>query len=308
MIQGRTVLSALLEVVIPVFVIAGIGFVYAAKNPFPVSVVTDMIIYVTAPCLVFNALSSGDKLTLDAARTPLSAVLVIFGGVGLALLVRRWIPPFRSIHRGAVALPAAFMNSGNLGLPMAQLAMGQPGFEVAMLFFVTFCVLLLTVGVTLAAGRAAGGVLFRFPLLYATILGLLVNQLQLSLPKTVTIPVDMLAQTVVPMMLIALGARLRSMMEHQRMKFPIGLVVGIVALRFVGGVLIALLVNALLGNQGYVRNVTLLSGCLPSGVMNFAFVEKFADDPYASAIVSAAIALSTLVAVLVLPVWVMLVR
>ena len=301
-------LSALLEVVIPVFAIAGVGFIYASRRSFPVHVITDLIIYVTGPCLVFDALQRAEPLTFDAARAPLSAVLVISAGVGWAFLARRLSPDLRRLPLGAVALPVAFMNAGNLGLPMAQLSLGQPGLEVAMLFFVTFNVLMFSVGVALASGGNPLPVLLRLPLLHATILGLVANQLDLEVPKVVSIPVSTLAQMVIPSMLLALGARLRSLAGQSGQRPPVRLVLMLVALRTGGGIISALIVNALIPNHDIVGDITLLGGFLPPAVMTFALTEKYGKDPYASAVVSAAIAVGTAFALLSLPIWVLMVK
>ena len=307
--HGQEVLSALLDVVIPVFAIAAIGFVYASRKAFPVHVITDLIIHVTGACLIFDALSSADRLTFDAARVPLSAALVILGCIGLALFAHRFVPALRALPRGAVVLPAAFMNAANLGLPMAKLTLGAPGLEAAMLVFVTFNILLLSVGVGFIAGQSALKVVLTLPILHAAWLGILANQLELSIPVTLKVPIHMLGQTVIPTMLLALGARLRGLLVTHRGRFsslqPVFLIVGI---RLFGGIGMATLVNFALGNEGVVRSVTLLSGFLPSAVMSFALVEKYGNDEHASSVVSASIAFGTGIAVLTLPVWVMLVR
>ena len=297
-------LTPLLEVVLPVFAVAGVGFWYAGYKPFPVGAVTDLIIHVTAACLVFEALAGAEPFALSAARAPASAALLILGGVAAGFVAHRFVPALRSLPRGAVVLPSAFMNAGNLGLPLMKLAYGDPGLETQMLFFVTFAALQYSLGIALVRGRGGWQEVFRLPLIYAAGLGLAFNQLGWRLPTALSVPVHLLAQTVIPLMLLSLGARVRTLVGRDggAGRSVMGQVALIAALRMGVGLGVGLLVNLLLGNTGLVAKVTLLTSCLPPAVMNFALVEKYGDDATAAAVVSGAIAAGTVLAVAVLPV------
>lgn len=302
-------LQALLDVVIPVFAVAGLGFLYAGRRDFPVAAMTDLIVHLTGACLVLDALSTADRLSLDTLRVPASAVLVVVGGTAVAALAHRLLPPLRSLPVGAVVLPAAFMNAGNMGLPVAQLAFGRPGLEVATLFFVSTAALMYSMGVSIMAGRGGTKVALRLPLLHAAWIGILLNQLEVRLPNVVFIPIHLLGQTVVPLMLLALGARLRELLVSGPWReLPWLSILLLTALRTGGGVSLGLAANALLGNEGVVGHIIFLSGFYPPAVMNFALVEKYGEDPRASAAVSGAIALGAGLALLTLPYAVSLVR
>ena len=296
-------LTPLLDVVLPVFAVAGVGFWYAGYKPFPVGAVTDLIIHVTAACLVFEALAGADTFALSAARAPASAALLILGGIIAGLVAHRVVPQLRVLPRGAVVLPAAFMNAGNLGLPLMKLAYGEPGLETQMLFFVTFAAFQYSVGIALVRGRGGLQEVFRLPLVYAAVLGLVFNQTGWRLPTAIAVPVHLLAQTVIPLMLLSLGARVRTLVGGTAGRAAVGQIAMIAVLRMGVGLLMGLGVNLLLGNEGLVAKVTLLTASLPPAVMNFALVEKYGgDDPAGAAVVSGAIAAGTILAVVVLPV------
>lgn len=294
-------LDALLEVVIPVFAVAAAGFVYAGRRDLPLAALTDMIIHLTGACLVFDALTRAEPLSFDAAKVPLGAAMVMGGGVLLAGGVRRLVPGLRTLSWGAVAMPAAFMNAGNLGLPLTRLAFGDEGFRLGMLYFITMSSLMYSVGVGMVSGQGGVKTALRLPLLHAALLGVAFNLMGWGLPRMVEVPVHMLGQTVVPMMLLSLGGRLRSLLGERSQAFPWGPVLTLTVLRMGGGALLGWAVNALLGNQGDTARVVLLVSMLPPAVMNFAVVEKFGGDPKASAVVSGTIAVATALAVLVLP-------
>lgn len=301
-------LDALLEVVIPVFTVAAVGFVYAGKKPLPVGEITDLILHVTGACLVLDALSTADRLSLEAVRVPVSAVLVVVGALGLAAAARRVVAPLASLSLGAAALTTAFMNAGNLGLPLTRLALGEEGFRLGMLYFVTMSALMNSVGIGLMAGGNGVKVALRMPLLHATVVGLALNLLGVHLPRALAVPIHMLGQTVIPLMLLSLGGRLRSLVDGSTGDFPWAAIVTLSLLRLAGGLGLGLVVNGLLGNTGTTAQVVLLVSGLPPAVMSFAIVEKFGRDARDPAVVSGAIAVATAVSSVTLPFVIDLVR
>lgn len=306
--MDRGVLEALLDVVVPVFAVAGPGFVYASRKSFPVGAVTDLIIHLTGACLVLDSLGNATRLSLAEASVPLVAVLLIGGGLSLGFSAHRLLPPLRGLPVRAVMLPVAFMNAGNLALPVAHLAFGDRGLEVGMLYFVCMATMLNSLGVSIIAGDGGAKVALRLPLLHAAWVGLVLNQLQVGLPQAVAVPVHMLGQTVVPMMLLSLGARLYGLFGTGHLRdLPWGPIALLVLLRMGGGLAIAVVVVEIMGCSGAVAQVAWLLGLMPPAVMVFALVEKFGGDPRASAIVSGSVAAGTVLAVVILPmaIWVM---
>ena len=293
-------LDALLEVVLPVFIVAGAGFVYAGHKDLPIAGMTDLILHLTGACLVFDALSTAEPFGLDAARVPASAALVILGGALLAALARRLVPGLSAMSAGAVVLPVAFMNAGNLGLPLVTLAFGQEGLQLGMLYFVTSAFLMYSVGIGVVAGPGGAWAGLKLPLVHGAALGLAVNQLELTVPETIARPIHLLGLTVVPLMLLSLGGRLRTLITDRR-GLPLAAIAGLVLLRMGGGFLLALAANAVLGNRGMPARVVALVGMLPPAVMNFMLVEKFGGRERDSAAVSGAIAVGTALALVVLP-------
>jgi predicted permease len=69
------------------------------------------------------------------------AIAVLFGGIliifaAVGLIIRLYFFFFRFSSRG-FALPSLFMNAGNMGIPLALFAFGQPGLQRATLMFVS---------------------------------------------------------------------------------------------------------------------------------------------------------------------------
>ncbi len=297
-------LQALLDVVVPVFAVALVGYLYAGRRGFPITEATDLIIYVAGACLVFDSLAKAPELDLSALRVPVAAAALALGGVALAGAARRLLAPLRALSFGAVALPVAFVNAGNLGLPLARLALGEEGFQAMLLVFVVFSAFHNSLGVALMNGRGGIGQAARLPLVYAALAGVAANLSGVSLPRMLDVPVAMIAQLVIPLMLLALGARMRTLLPSGplRVRVAPAPIVLLPALRIGGGLALAAALNWIMGNSGLSAQVVLLTGALPSAVMNFALVEKFGRDESEVATVSAAIMAGTLASIVVLPV------
>lgn len=114
-------LGALLNIVIPVFAVVGLGALYGRLRPEAVlGYVNRANIELFTPALVFSALvkyplALGEHLPLIAA----GALVILLPGLLLALL------RLKGIERAALILPAMFRNTGNLGIPLMVLAFGE---------------------------------------------------------------------------------------------------------------------------------------------------------------------------------------
>ena len=104
---------------------------------------------------------------------------------------------------------------------------------------------------------------------------------------------ELLGQAAVPLMVLALGVRMRTV----RLRRP-GPAVAAVALRMVPGLLVAVAWTSAFGMTGAERGVVLVTGVLPSAVMNFVLAEAAGEQGEE---VAAAILIGTAAAVVVVP-------
>jgi hypothetical protein len=259
-----------LSPVIPVFLLIAVGFLFAHWKKITLTSVTEIIVYLGTPSLVFGSLASKPLYAADIAVL-LSGILILFSLVGL--LIRLYFLAFRFSSRG-FALPALFMNAGNMGIPLALFAFGQPGFQRATLMFVIITFLQYSLGIYILNGRGNWTEIFRLPLIYAALAGLAVNLTQIRIPELLMQPVTMLGQATIPIMLITLGYRL-----YQFESVQWGHAVGGALVRIVGGFSAANVAVYLIGAEGVNRQVLLLYGSLPAAVINFVLTEKYRQDP-----------------------------
>src|SRR5439155_25359836 len=95
--------------------------------------------------------------------------------------------------RAVFALSATTPNVGNMGLPVALLAFGQHGLQIAVMNFVAGSMLVNSAGIAIAS--LAGGsrsqawlAPLRYPSLYAALAGIIVNVTNVKLPVAIEAP------------------------------------------------------------------------------------------------------------------------
>ena len=276
--------------VIPVFLLIAAGFAFAHWKKINLTSVTEIIVYLGTPSLVFSSLAGKPLFATDIAVLS-AGILLIFAIVGFFIRLYFLVSGFSS--RG-FALPTLFMNAGNMGIPLALFAFGQAGLQRATLMFVVITFLQFSLGIYILTGRGNWTEIFRLPLIYAALAGLSVNLAQISLPEVLLRPIIMLGQATIPIMLISLGYRL-----HEVESLQWGHALGGALARIGGGFAAANVAVHLIGAEGVNRQVLLLYGALPAAVVNFVLTEKYRQDP---ALAASIVVISTFISIFTIPV------
>lgn len=280
--------ATILQVIFPVFAIVLVGYLYGRRHRPAMEVANRLNMDLFIPALLFSALSGKGFELHNQGKLVLAGVLVVLLPGLAAPFVGRWLGyPFKT-----VAPPLMFNNSGNMGLPLALLAFGEPGFQVAVVLFMVENFLHFSVGVLIMEHRAHWKLLVQ-PLFLGASLGILVNLTGLQVPATVAQPIAMLGDIAIPLMLIALGVRLN---EVDLSEWRAGLV-GALA-RPLLGIAGGLLVIAAVPLSPLQQQGLLLFTALPPAVLNFLFAERYRQDPQ---IVAAIVLIGNLASLLAIP-------
>jgi len=190
--------------------------------------------------------------------------------------------------------PMMFNNSGNMGLPLAVFAFGEEALPAAMVLFLVENTLHFTVGNAILTRRIHPVALLRMPMLLATLAGILVSGLQITIPQPLHAAIDLLGQVAIPLMLFSLGVRMTAVGFGD---WRIGLVGALVCP--LSGLLLAW---SLLG-QFELAEVEaaqlLVFAALPPAVLNYMLAERYNVEPER---VAAIVLLGNLASVLVIPV------
>jgi len=273
---------------IVIAIMVGVGWTRIG-TPVDPSALTQLILNVGTPCLVFSTLATlsvgPGELGLMAAAAAL--MLAAFLGAGYAMLRGIGLP-----HRIYLA-PVVFGNLGNLGLPVNLYAFGPAGLELGLIMFATQSVLFFTINMWLMSGHPSPFSMLRTPHLYAIAAALAFTLTDTPPPVWLTNTTELLGGMTIPLMLVMLGISLA------RMKVvAVARPLVVVALRLLVGFAIAWALSALLGLSGTARGVVFVACAMPAAVFNYLVAVRFKRDPGE---VASYIVLSTLAFLLLLP-------
>ncbi len=275
-----------LKNILPSFLVMGVGVVLDRKLHVDKKSLARVAIYVLAPCLIFSAIVQS---TVDPGQFGAMILFVIVStlllcalGLGVGHLLR-WSPRMTD----ALVLSVAFVNAGNFGLSIIQLAYGSAGLELATVFFVASNLSCNTLAAFFAA-RSNGGrgkallQVLKLPALYAFILAFILRIFRLPAPQPLLVSTNLLGQATVPTMLMLLGLQLSQAQVGGRYG-QVGL--GVV-LRLVVGALLAFALAPLVGLQGLARSVAITEAATPTAVNSALMAVQFdADADYVTSVI-----------------------
>jgi hypothetical protein len=280
-----------LEIVAPVFLLAGIGFAWVKLGfEYRIQFVTQLAMTLSVPCLIFVSLMNTQ---IDpAALTALSlATVVAYGGV---TLVAAAVVCGMGLNRRTYLAPLIFGNTGNLGLPLALFAFGDAGLSYAVVVFAVMAIWSFTFGIWLVAGAGSFGKVMREPLVWATLLGALFLIMDWETPKFLTNTLSLLGQMAIPMMLITLGVAVARLSPG-----GIGRAVVLSAMKLVICVAIAWSAGLYFGLDRVAFGVLVLQVATPVAVTSYLLAEKYGADAQS---VAGLVVVSTLMSVAALPI------
>jgi len=279
-------MSALVEVILPVFLVIAAGYVTVWRGLFTGQVVDALMSFTQSfaiPVLLFRAIS---RLDLAASYDP--ALLISFytgsaAGFTVGLLGARYLFKRPWTDSVAIGFGGLFSNLLLLGLPITERAYGSgalgPNFALISLH-APFCY---TIGVTAmefakAEGTSLGQTLLsvvrsmaRNPLVIGILAGFAVNLSGLAVPGVVNDAVDLLAGAALPAALFGLGGVLVRYRPEGDMK--------IVALVAAVSLILHPTITFTLGNllslsTGQLRSAVLSASMAP-GVNTYVFANMY---------------------------------
>lgn len=303
------------DVLAPILLTMGAGAIYGHyfhPDPKPLS---GVIVYVLAPCLVFEGMANADISGGELVRI---ALLVFFGsgsmalvGFGLARMMR-----LDKRQESALMLSVVLFNGASYGFPLNEFSLGLDARQIAIVFFSATVIVANTLGIYLASRgsgistRAAVLNIVRVPTIYAIVLGVILNFNGVEVlsesngiatagtifPLALARAIHPMGEAAVPAMLVLLGIQLqRTPFSRKRLK---AVFVASGAALIIAPALIALL-TVPIGLRGLNQQVAITMFAMPTAVIAGVFATEFGGD---SEFVTSAILVSTLGSVLTLSV------
>ncbi len=202
-----------------IFIVVGIGYLLGrgrVLGEHAVTVLARLVFFVCTPALMITSLSTNSlSAVFSSTLAVASAAAVTVGAVYFAVVRLLWR---RAIPEAVIgALSSSYVNSVNLGLPIAIFVLDDASFIAPLLLFqIMFYSPVALVALDLTAlGAADRGSLWRTvrtpltnPIVIGGLIGLALALTGLHLPAAVFSPLDMLAKASVPLALLAFGLSL----------------------------------------------------------------------------------------------------
>lgn len=213
-------MSALLDVILPVFLVLGFGYVAAWRGIFVDGAVDGLMRFTqlfAIPCLLFDAIA-----TLDFGAEFRADLLITFyvgaiAGFVAALLGARYVFGRKWEDCVAFGFCGLFSNSTLLGLPIAERAFGPDALRfiyAIIAIHAPFCYLIGVSAMEFVRARGSPlrglprtviGAMFHNSLVIGIALGFVVNVGNIDLPSVVDDALDMMIQAALPAALFGLG-------------------------------------------------------------------------------------------------------
>lgn len=298
-------MSLLVEVVtqitLPIVVLAAGGYGLQLWARFDVQTLNRLLVYGTFPCFIIVTLSQASVPLSEVQGTAIFTVAQFF----LLLAVGWWAGGLVTLPRptrAVVALACAFPNSGNYGIPVAELAFGSDIVIHQVIITSVHTVVILMAAPLLFAGGGGGikgqlKAMFQTPMIPAVMIGLALNALDLRLPDVIETPMDMLGQAYVGVALFALGAQLAT----SRTRIDLGSAGLAIAVRLLLAPLLTGLALLIVPLAPEVKALLFVGSAAPVGVLLAIFAVEFRGNAeLSSAVVIASTMLSPLLVTLAL--------
>ena len=280
-------------------------------------VLNRLVFFIATPALLLNSL----------ARTPfsdvVSPVFIVSAGTAVVIALLYWMLARLIFHRRGPelvmgAMAASYVNSANLGIPIALYVLGDLGFVAPLLLF-QVCLLQPTVlaimdhlmttsSAKLPDHSTAGASTLRDtlkqtarnPLVLAGILGLALAAAPCKLPERVLEPIALVGQLSVPGALMVFGMSLYGVRVLERGQSPRADIALVTVLKMVVHPLLAFALGSMLGMQGHQLFTVVVAACLPTAQNVLVVANRYGHGQLIardSAVVTTLVSLPVLIAV-----------
>lgn len=280
-----------LQIIAPVFLLAFAGYVWGRlKLNFDLEFITRLAVNFSMPCLIFSVLV---KVEIDprAFRDIALAALTGYAALGLALWAGLRAAGW---SRRTYLVPGTFGNTGNVGLPVALFAYGEPGLAFAIVIFAIMAILQFSIGVYVVAGTGRLMEVAKQPLVYASVLGGVFALKGWGMPVWALNSLELAGQIAIPAMLLTLGVSIAKLSVGEVGRATL---FSLAKLALCAGV--ALAVAWAFGLDGAARGTLVLQLIMPVAVTSYLLAERYRAQPD---IIAGTVVVSTLIAVAAVPV------
>jgi predicted permease len=279
----------LIQTVIPIFIIILVGYAIGKIKKIDIQPFIDLIVYIAGPCLIFSSIVGSDINLTEFTTIAVAALAIIFSMALLALLILK----IAKSDKKGLCLPMTFGNTSYLGYPVALFAFGMDGLSRAVVYDMMNSLVIFSLGIYIIQHRNELQEAFKVPLLYAVVVGLVVNLLKIPVPQEIFKPIEMIGMITIPLALLVLGYKLTQITIESAKIASLASV-----FRILGGFFVALVIINLFSIDELAKDIILLQAAMPSAVMTMILASKYERD---ASLVASVVLITTVVSMVTIP-------
>jgi len=297
--------SAFMQAMIPLYIMAGIGFIGRKMTIFNDSanqVMTQLMLYITLPALILFSLNTdfSIELLIDLSWLVSMSFFILSISVVVAFLLRKRaaLPPSqKSVYESLII----FGNQGFIGFAVSYILMSDQGIIYLTLFNICYLVLIWTYGIYLFTKKEQivnWRILFLNPGILATLIGLCILFLPFSLPTVIISTLEDVGKMTIPLSMILIGSMLADIRLQDMRRYFKNIYIWIAAFYKLLIIPLFLLIFIFLHVPFPLLTIAVLTAAMPSASTTSVYAQKFGGD---TAFSSFGVMLSTLLCILTIP-------
>lgn len=214
-----------------IFLVVALGYVLGRTGSLgdhAASVLARVVFFVCTPALLIHSLATSDLSVIFSPTLAVASASAVIVGAAYALIAWLWLR--RDVPEIVIgALSSSYVNSVNLGLPIAIFVLDDASFIAPLLLFqIVFYspVALTALDLTALSGPRRTSTLktvttpLKNPILVGGVVGLAVSLIGWTPPQAVMEPLDMLGQASVPLALLTFGLTLTGVAVFKKGQSP----------------------------------------------------------------------------------------
>nr|WP_309101602.1 AEC family transporter [Fredinandcohnia onubensis] len=269
------------EIILPIFIIIAIGYTLQKKFNMNVPTLAKINMYFLVPAFIFVKLYSTEisfKLFGFVLLFFITIILVLYV---ISMFAAKLIG-LRNGEKITFSNSTIFFNSGNYGVPVNDLVFkGDPfAMSIQVIVLTLQNILIFSYGVFSMQSAKIGKLkailgYLKMPVLYAMLIGILLNYLQIPIPSFVWVPANYIADAMVGVALFTLGAQVA------QINFKAGLskVYWSLCFRLLVGPAIALGLIYLFNIEGIFAQALFIASSMPTSVNSAIIAEEYKNYP-----------------------------
>ncbi|TQC51078.1 AEC family transporter [Rhodococcus sp. WS4] len=268
-----------------IFVIIAIGYILGRRGTLGAegeSVLGRLVFFVATPALLFDSLASSDLSVIFSPTLAVASTTALTVGALYMVVAKVWL--HRSLPELTIgALSASYVNSANLGIPIAVFVLGDASFVAPLLLFqiIAYSPIALTILDVTTLRRGASRLEtvtapFKNPIVVAGAAGLLIALVGWTPPEALMQPFRLIGGASVPGALLAFGISLYGVRVLEKGTSPRRDVALASVLKIVvQPVLAYLMARYLLGLDGHELFAIVVVATLPTAQNVFVYASRY---------------------------------